>query len=83
MRYKMSRANRVKQFALFAALKGYDDMITEQGMERFKRIILAEEDAQVLSDKLSQFYQGLYVMVQYQGSTSVDKISDHLIASLK
>jgi hypothetical protein len=71
---KMSRADRAKQFAPFAALKGYDDLITEQGMERYERIILAEEDAQILSDKFSQIYRGMYVTIRYQGSTGIDEI---------
>lgn len=78
MRIKMSRADRAKQFAPFAALKGYETLIAEQGSEQFERIILAEEDAQMLSDKLSQLYRGMYVVIRFQGSTGIDEVSGRI-----
>ena len=75
MRYKMSRADRAKQFAPFAALKGYDDMIVATGTDRFTRILLCEEEAQMLSDKLLQLRRGMYVTIMFQTGNGIDELT--------
>lgn len=67
----MSRAERAKQFAPFAALKGYDDLISEMNMDKFERMILSEEDARILSDRLSQLHRGMIISVQYYDACTI------------
>ena len=50
---RMNRYNRAAQFASFAALKGYEDMIEEEARITDKKIELTEEEIFILNNKLN------------------------------
>lgn len=50
---RMDRYNRAAQFASFAALKGYEDMIEEEARITDKKIELTEEEIFILNNKLN------------------------------
>ena len=50
---RMSRENRAAQFAPFAALTGYDDMIVEEARIVDNKIELSEEEIDQLGQKLN------------------------------
>lgn len=64
---RMTLSNRAKIFSPFAALRGYEEEITEEGLEHLKitKIELSEEDKGILSDKLLQVRKGMEVTVRF------------------
>lgn len=64
---RMSKLNRAKIFSPFAALRGYEEEITEEGLDHLKitKIELSEEDKGILSDKLLQVRKGMEVTVRF------------------
>lgn len=64
---RMALSNRAKIFSPFAALRGYEEEITEEGLEHLKitKIELSEEDKGILSDKLLQVRKGMEVTVRF------------------
>lgn len=64
---RMPVASRAKIFSPFAALRGYEEEIAEEGRKRtlVPKRVLSEEDAARLSDQLSQLRKGMLVTVRY------------------
>ena len=64
---KMPPQDRAKIFAPFAALRGHSERLEEEDVKlmRCERIELSEEEAEILSDKLSQVKKGMNVTVTY------------------
>lgn len=64
---RMSKLNRAKIFSPFAALRGYEEEITEEGLDHLKitKVELSEEDKGILSDKLLQVRKGMEVTVRF------------------
>ena len=62
---KLSRAERARQFMPFAALRGFEELIREQGRTPSPRKELSEEDAERLSQNLRRVERGMLVEVVY------------------
>ncbi|MCD7804484.1 MAG: YolD-like family protein [Oscillospiraceae bacterium] len=64
---KMSPQDRAKIFAPLAALRGHSERLGEEDVKlmRSERVELSEDEAQMLSDKLSQIKKGMNVTVTY------------------
>ena len=70
---RMTTLNRAKIFSPFAALRGYDEEISDQ--DRVQRLIakaeLSDEDKGRLSDRLLQVRKGMTITVRYFHSDAV------------
>ena len=64
---RMSVANRAKIFSPFAALRGFDDEISEEGAQtlRVTKSELSEEEKSALSARLAGLRRGMAVTVRY------------------
>ncbi|MCD7763937.1 MAG: hypothetical protein LUI14_12240 [Lachnospiraceae bacterium] len=64
---RMPLEERAKIFAPFAALRGHSDRLSEESgkLLRSSRVSLSEEEAAVLSDRLSRMKRGSIVTVTY------------------
>ena len=64
---RMSVANRAKIFSPFAALRGFDDEISEEGAQtlRVPKAELSEEEKSALSVRLAGLRRGVSVTVRY------------------
>ena len=64
---RMSVPNRAKIFSPFAALRGFDDEISEEGAQtlRVPKAELSEEEKSVLSAQLAGLRRGVTVTVRY------------------
>lgn len=64
---RMSITNRAKIFSPFAALRGFDDEISNEGAKKLlvKKLELSDEEKNNLSDKLLQIQKGMKVVVRY------------------
>ena len=64
---RMSVANRAKIFSPFAALRGFDDEISEEGAQtlRVPKAELSEEEKSALSARLAGLRRGMTVTVRY------------------
>ena len=64
---RMSLTNRAKIFSPFAALRGFDDEIAEEGAQsrRVSKAALSEEEQAALSAKLAALRRGMTVTVRY------------------
>ena len=64
---RMPITNRAKIFSPFAALRGFDDEISNEGATKLlvKKIELSDEEKNNLSDKLLQIKKGMKVVVRY------------------
>ena len=64
---RMSLTNRAKIFSPFAALRGFDDEIAEEGAQsrRVSKAALSEEEQAALSAKLAALRRGVTVTVRY------------------
>lgn len=64
---RMSITNRAKIFSPFAALRGFDDEIFNEGASKLlvKKVELSDEEKNTLSDKLLQVKKGMKVVVRY------------------
>ena len=64
---RMSITNRAKIFSPFAALRGFDDEISNEGARKLlvKKVELSDEEKNNLSDKLLQVKRGMKVVVRY------------------
>ena len=71
---RMTLSNRAKIFSPFAALRGYEEEITEEGLEHLKitKIELSEEDKGILSDRLLQVRKGMEVTVRFFEADNVE-----------
>jgi len=65
IRYKMSRIDRAKQFAPFAALKGHEEALGEYNQLKEARIQLAEDEAVLMNEILINLQKGDSVIVTY------------------
>lgn len=63
----MTLENRAKIFSPFAALHGYEDEISAEGMEKLKveKIEMSEGGKEILSDRLQQVKKGMLVHIRY------------------
>lgn len=64
---RMPITNRAKIFSPFAALRGFDDEISNEGATKLlvKKIELSDEEKNNLSDKLLQVKKGMKITVRY------------------
>ena len=64
---RMSPGNRAKIFSPFAALRGFDDEISEEGAQilRVPKAELSEEEKSALSAQLAGLRRGMTVTVRY------------------
>ena len=64
---RMSVANRAKIFSPFAALRGFDDELAEEGAQtlRVSKAELSEEEKAALSARLAGLRRGMAVTVRY------------------
>lgn len=62
---KIKKADRARQFLPFNSLRGYYDLVKKAEIVRSKRKVLAEEEAMLLSNKLSLVKRGMLVKVTY------------------
>lgn len=64
---RMSITNRAKIFSPFAALRGFDDEISNEGASKLlvKKVEISDEEKNTLSDKLLQVKKGMKVVVRY------------------
>ena len=64
---RMSVANRAKIFSPFAALRGFDDELAEEGAQtlRVPKAELSEEEKSALSARLTGLRRGMTVTVRY------------------
>ena len=61
----LSRADRAKIFAPFAALKGYYELILAQEAAKEDRRELSEDDAYAMSERLKTLDKGVHVHMRY------------------
>jgi len=61
----MSLSNRGAQFAPFAALTGYDDMVKEQGIGIDERKELSDDEIVEINNKLNEIKRNDDVLVKY------------------
>lgn len=64
---RMMLENRAKIFSPFAALRGYEDEIYAEGMEKLKveKIEMSDGEKEILSDRLQQLQKGMAVRIRY------------------
>lgn len=64
---RMAISNRAKIFSPFAALRGFDDEISNEGASKLlvKKVELSDEEKNKLSDKLLQVKKGMKITVRY------------------
>lgn len=64
---RMALSNRAKIFSPFAALRGFDDEISSEGVSKLlvKKVELSDEEKNALSDKLLQVKKDMKVVVRY------------------
>ena len=58
-------SDRARQFASFAALKGFEEMIIQREHTPSPRRILSEDEAEILDRKLKQVERGSMLTVTY------------------
>ena len=64
-RPRMDKSNRAKIFLPFNALEGLYETLEEKETESKERIVLSEDEAQLLNEKLMDLKKGDYVTVTY------------------
>lgn len=64
-RSRMKMEDRAKQFAPFAALKGYEAAIKAKEREYSPRLLLSETRKSELNDQLQQLYPGQMITVRH------------------
>lgn len=57
---KMSITDRAAQFSSFQALTGYNDLISESKRITNEKIILSEDEINILNNKLNYILQNIY-----------------------
>lgn len=64
---RMSIANRAKIFSPFAALRGFEEEISDEGASKLlvKKVELSDEEKNELSNRLLQVKKGMRVTVRY------------------
>lgn len=65
MANKMSMEDRAKQFAPFASLRGYYDLIKTNEKIKEEKKNLSESEAEILSNKLNEIKKGMMITVKY------------------
>ena len=71
---KMKVSDRAKQFAPFAALTGYDDVIEDRGRVFDRRRYLSEEEKEKIDAVLSSLKKNDMVTVEYFSPESDDDL---------
>ena len=69
------RYDRAVQFAPFAALRGYYELILSQEKSFEERRELGEEESAVISERLKCLETGVYVHVTYYNKTAYSTLS--------
>ena len=64
---RMAISNRAKIFSPFAALRGFDDEISNEGATKLlvKKVELSDDEKNKLSDKLQQVKKGMKITIRY------------------
>lgn len=68
----MDKSNRAKIFLPFNALEGLYETLEEKETESKERIVLSEDEAQLLNEKLMDLKKGDYVTVTYYDLRQTD-----------
>lgn len=71
----MAGNNGASQFSAFAALTGFEDLIIEHNQTYEARRELAEDELQILSDKMSQVHKGSDISLTYFSNGKYENIS--------
>lgn len=61
----MARHNRAAQFTPFAALRGFEELISEKEKIKTERRVLAEDSAELLSRKMAQLQKGMLICAEH------------------
>lgn len=61
----MGKNNRAVQFAPYAALRGFEEIVREKTRVREDRVTLSDEEGEALSAALSHVRRGMRVRVTY------------------
>ena len=61
----LTREQRAAQFSPFAALKGYEESIKEEGREVIKKIVLSDDEKEVLNNKINYLLENLNYKITY------------------
>ena len=79
-RKNMSNYDRAAQFAPFAALSGYEEVIRDQEKIVYDRVILSEDEINDLSDVLNYIKKTDRVEIKYYDGYRYDVIEDTFVS---
>ena len=79
-RKKMSNYDRAAQFAPFAALTGYEEVIRDQEKIVYDRVILSEDEINDLNDVLNYLKKNDRVEIEYYAGYRYDVIEDTFVS---
>ena len=79
-RKKMSNYDRAAQFAPFAALNGYEEVIRDQEKIVYDRVILSEDEINDLNDVLNYLKKNDRVEIEYYDGYRYDVIEDTFVS---
>lgn len=79
-RKKMSNYDRAAQFAPFAALAGYEEVIRDQERTVYDRIILSEDEINDLNDALNYLKKNDKVEIEYYNGYTYEIIEDVFVS---
>ena len=70
----LTREQRAAQFSPFAALKGYEESIKEEGREVIKKIVLSDDEKEVLNNKINYLLDNIENLKYITTSEKIKKI---------
>ena len=76
----MSNYDRAAQFAPFAALNGYEEVIRDQEKIIYDRVILSEDEINDLNDVLNYLKKNDRVEIEYYDGYRYDVIEDTFVS---
>ena len=79
-RKMMSNYDRAAQFAPFAALTGYEEVIRDQERTVYDRIILSEDEINDLNDAINYLKKNDKVEIEYYDGYAYDVIEDVFVS---
>lgn len=79
-RKNMSNYDRAAQFAPFAALSGYEEVIRDQEKIVYDRVILTEDEINDLNDVLNYLKKNDRVEIEYYDGYRYDVIEDTFVS---
>ena len=59
------KPDRARQFLPFNSLRGYYDLVRKQEIIKTPKKILADEEADIISDKLNKIKRGMLIRIKY------------------